>query len=53
MKIKVYVVLENSRNSEFEYCGVYATLQEAENRVLEIQATCYRELNLYIQEESI
>lgn len=48
--MKVYVVLESSGSSEYEYCGVYATKEQAENRIKEIQEITIKELNLYVEE---
>ncbi|WP_432402187.1 DUF7336 domain-containing protein [Wukongibacter sp. M2B1] len=52
--MKVYVVLEINEHTEYEYCGVFGTGKQAEDRIEEI----VKEHNVdkeqfYIEEEEI
>jgi len=50
----VYVVLERNRNTDFEYCGVYGTREQAENRIEELIKEFSLDINnLYIEEVEI
>jgi hypothetical protein len=52
--MKVYVVLESNEYTEYDYCGVYATQEKAEERIDEIvKEFPSAKDNLYFQEEEI
>lgn len=51
--MKVYVVLESNKYTEYDFCGVYATLEKAEIRINEIVETNgidREESGLYVEE---
>jgi hypothetical protein len=52
--MKVYIVLERNSNTDYDYCGVYKTQEQAEKRIQEIAKDCppIKEA-LYIQEEEL
>jgi len=52
--MKVYVVLEDTPESDYEYCGVFKTRKQAEKRIAEIvKDHPLLEKRLYIQEENL
>jgi len=49
--MKVYVILESTSYSDYEFCGVHATREQAQKRLDEIVKEIPRQKdNLYIEE---